>query len=168
VRVLKRKLQSSWLTRLADIVIDRNDLDCAAQDLRATISAPIKFAFDTVGADTAAWCQSILSSKHDESPHPKDSNIHGTLGHLVCLVGSPKERCSGVRIHQVPIKLFHTNQDIGHVISSWLSVLLGNGKLKLPETIYEDGGLAAIGPSLERIRRGELSGRRLVVRLGDK
>lgn len=88
--------------------------------------------------------------------------------HLVCLVGSPKERCPDVRIHQVPIKLFHTNQDIGHVISSWLSVLLGNGKLKLPETVYEDGGLAAIGPSLERIKRGELSGRRLVVRLDDK
>jgi hypothetical protein len=40
-----------------------------------------------------------------------------------------------------------------------------NGKLKLPETIYEDGGLAAIGPSLERMKRGELSGRRLVVRM---
>jgi hypothetical protein len=167
VRETKRKSRSSWLTRLVDIIIDRNDLDCAAQDLRAAISTPIKFAFDTVGVETAAWCQSILSSKHEES-HPKDSNTHETLGHLVCLVDSPKERCPGVRIHQVPIKLFHTNQDIGHVISSWLSVLLGNGKLKLPETIYEDGGLAAIGPSLERIKRGELSGRRLVVRLGDK
>ena len=112
-----------------------------------------------------------MADGHDHADMVKagytDSRRPGvSLAHLVCLVGCPKEQVPGVRTHQVPIKLFHTSRDIGHVLSNWLSILLGNGRLKLPETVYEDGGLAAIGPGLDRIRSGELSGRRLVVRLG--
>jgi hypothetical protein len=157
---------------LEDLIIDRFDLEQAAADIDDAIAAPIRFAFDTVGAETAAWCQSVLANRRDissclevEKPAVRRM-FRKSPSHLICLVGSPKERVPSVRIHQVPIKLFHTNRDIGSVLSNWLSILLGNGRLKLPETIYEDGGLAAIGPSLDRIKRGELSGRRLVIRLG--
>jgi hypothetical protein len=106
------------------------------------------------------------SSNVDESKYV--GYTQKSLGHLVCLVGAPKERLSGVCIHQVPIKLFHTNRDVGNVLSNWLTVLLGSGKLKLPETVFEDGGLEANGAGLEKIKSGALSGKRLVVRLDVK
>jgi hypothetical protein len=128
--------------------------------------------------ESAAWCQDLLAT-HIETGHCKSlqSNIdeldgskhtYKPLTHLVCLVGRPKQSILGVRIHQVPIKLFHTNQDIGNVLSNWLTVLLASEKLKLPETVFADGGLEAIGPGLEKIRRGELSGKRLVIRIDGK
>lgn len=134
-----------------------------------------------MGAETAAWCQNLLATRVERGYHESSQSkidqlddldyTHYTskpLVHLVCLVGFPKESSPGVRTHQVPIKLFHTNQDIGNVLSNWLTVLLGSRKLKLPETVFEDGGLNAIGPGLEKIKRGELSGKRLVVRLDVK
>jgi hypothetical protein len=66
-------------------------------------------------------------------------------------------------MHTVPIELFHTNRQIGQVLSSWLSSLLQSGELKLPQIVFENGGLDAIGSSLVRIRSGELSGKQLVV-----
>jgi hypothetical protein len=163
---------------LQDLIIDRKNLDQAAADICAAIAAPIRFAFDTVGADTAVWCQNLLARRM-ETGHRKSSqlkvdelensrHIGKPLAHLVCLVGSPKEPSPGVRLHQVPIKLFHTNQDVGNMLSNWLTILLANERLKLPETIFEDGGLEAIGPALEKIKCGELSGKRLVVRLNGK
>jgi hypothetical protein len=163
---------------LQDLIIDRENLDRAAADINAAISTPIKFAFDTVGMESAAWCQDLLAT-HIETGHRKFSQSNTDeldepqytgkpLAHLVCLVGRPKESSPSVRIHQVPIKLFHTNQDIGNVLSNWLTVLLASEKLKLPETVFEDGGLEAIGPGLEKIRRGELSGKRLVIRIDRK
>jgi hypothetical protein len=135
---------------------------------------PIRFALDTVGADTAAWCQNILASRTGTQCRPSllltgSNNIalgpSSSLPHLVCLVAAPKEKNTNVRIHKIPIKLFHTNRDIGRAISEWLSILLKSGDLKLPDTIYQDGGLDTIGSGLERLKSGELSGKRLVVRL---
>jgi hypothetical protein len=69
-----------------------------------------------------------------------------------------------VRVHEVPIKLFHENKAIGRCVSAWLQKLLETDGLKLPETVFENGGLNAVAKSLERLRSGEISGRRLVVR----
>lgn len=135
---------------------------------------PIRFALDTVGADTASWCQNILASRTGTQYRPSlllagSNNIalgpSSSLSHLVCLVAAPKERNVNVRTHTVPIKLFHSNCDIGRAVSGWLSKLLESGDLTLPETIYQDGGLDTIGSGLERLKNGELSGKRLVVRL---
>jgi hypothetical protein len=152
------------------VIIDRQNLQEASTRISQEVSEPIRFAFDTVGADTAAWCQSVLASRitanHLQSSQPGIGNATTSskaLSHLVCLVGAPKETNSNVRIHTVPIKLFHTNHQIGQAISSWLSSLLQSSELKLPQTVFEHGGLDAIGSSLDRIRSGELSGKRLVV-----
>lgn len=167
----------SFHSYLADKIIDRHDLDYAAKKIREDIPVPIRFALDAIGPDTAAWCQNLLASRIGVQYRPSllqngTNNIalgpSSSLPHLVCLTGSPKEKNPNVRIHKVPIKLFHENREIGAAISDWLSVLLKSGDLKLPETLYEDGGLDVIGSNLERLRSGELSGKRLVVRLQDK
>jgi hypothetical protein len=64
----------------------------------------------------------------------------------------------------VPIKLFHENKAIGRQVSGWLQSLLETDGLRLPETVFEHGGLDVVERSLERLKSGEISGRRLVVR----
>jgi hypothetical protein len=150
------------------------DLDKAADEIRKEIAAPICYALDTVGSDTALWCQNVLASyrrsvlelpKTDQGQNGHDSSVDEDQSHLICLTSRPKIKDPNVRVHTVPIKLFHENQDIGKLISGWLEELLASRKLKLPDIIFADGGLNAVGPSLERMRKGEVSGKRLVVRL---
>jgi hypothetical protein len=135
---------------------------------------PIRFALDTVGSETALWCQNLLASRTGMQYRPsllEDGNNNNTsrtsskLSHLICLNGCPKVRNPSVRVHTVPIKLFHTSQDIGSLVAGWLAALLASGELNLPETVLEDGGLGAVQSSLERMKNGELSGKKLVVLL---
>ncbi|KAF2792817.1 GroES-like protein [Melanomma pulvis-pyrius CBS 109.77] len=175
VAIADREKHGSRLEALgADKIIDRHDLEKAADEIRSEIPMPIRFALDTVGSETSTWCQNVLASRIGVQYRPSilqngtNSVVMGSassLPHLVCLTGSPKEVNSNVRVHEVPIKLFHTNRDIGAEISEWLSVLLESGDLRLPETVFVDGGLNAIGSSLQRLKTGELSGKRLVVKM---
>lgn len=159
-------------------MIDRHDLEKAAREIRKDTPVPIRFALDTVGPETALWCQNVLASRTGVQYRPSLlqtglNNNAGTatvaaLPHLLCLTGAPKLRNPNVRIHTVPIKLFHTSHEIGRNVAEWLSALLCSGKLKLPQTIYEDGNLDTVRHGLDRIKSGELSGKRLVVRLRDR
>ncbi|KAL5119969.1 hypothetical protein ACEQ8H_002067 [Pleosporales sp. CAS-2024a] len=155
-----------------DILIDRMDLDRAADEIKKKIEAPICFALDTVGSDTASWCQKVLascrgsvleSSEKDQGRDGRSLSVDEDQSHLICLTSRPKTKDANVRVHAVPIKLFHENHDIGKLISKWLEELLASGKLKLPDNVLVNGGLNAVGPSLERMRKGEVSGKRLVV-----
>jgi hypothetical protein len=68
-------------------------------------------------------------------------------------------------VHTVPIKLFHTSKLVGSYLSKWLYELLDKGTLQLPDVEFVDGGLDAINAALERLRAGNVSGKRLVVRV---
>lgn len=149
---------------MADKLIDRKDLDKAAAQVRAEVPAPIRFALDTVGPGTASWCQNVLAS-HTSVPHNPANPQSQQETHLICLSGRPKTANPSVRAHTVPIKLFHTNPELGSRVAGWLAELLASRELRLPETVFADGGLDVVGSSLERIKKGEVSGRRLVVRL---
>jgi hypothetical protein len=46
-----------------DVIIDRQNLQAASDRIDQEVSGLIRFAFDTVGADTAAWCQGVLASR---------------------------------------------------------------------------------------------------------
>lgn len=139
----------------------------------------LRFAIDTVGSDTAAWCQNVLAARTSSryssptnvanggSPPPVDLESRGggsKLSHLVVLTGAPKTTCPNVQVHQVPIKLFHSHKKIGGHLSKWLFELLERGTLKLPEVEFVDGGLDVVNTALQRLKAGNVSGRRLVVR----
>src|SRR6201989_1173492 len=104
------------------MLIDRKDLDKAADQIRAEVPMPIRFALDTVGSETAMWCQNLLASRtgiqyrlsllQSGRKHAMRNNA-SSLPPLVCLAGSPKIKNPNVRIHKVPIKLFHENRQIG-------------------------------------------------------
>ncbi|KAG9258128.1 chaperonin 10-like protein [Emericellopsis atlantica] len=147
-----RRLLESLRT---DHLIDRTDLDHAKTEITSLFPGSLRFAIDTVGGETASWCQGVLAAQHSQ-------HAHGS-SHLVALTGKPKTACPSVRVHSVPIKLFHANRKVGGHLSKWLHELLDGGKLHLPEVEYVDGGLDAVNSALDRLKTGSISGRRLVV-----
>lgn len=70
-----------------------------------------------------------------------------------------------MRVHTVPVKLFHVNEELGCVLSYWLYHSLKSGAVVLPEAQVVDGGLEVVNSCLELMRSGEISGSRLVVKL---
>jgi hypothetical protein len=161
---------------ITDKILDRHDLTQAAESIHKEIKMPIRFAFDTVGSESSAWCQNVLAARTGVQYRPSLSasganditlGPSSSLTHLVCLTGIPTEKNPNIRIHQVPIKLFHANAAIGQAISRWLELLLADKIIKLPETMFEFGGLEAVKAGLERLKRGELSGKRLVIKMAE-
>ncbi|KAF9889367.1 hypothetical protein FE257_007477 [Aspergillus nanangensis] len=141
----------------ADVLVDRHDTERAIEIIRGVTQGQLRYAIDIVGKDTATLLQRAL-----------DSSIHkdGSHAHLLGLTGLPKERLPGICYHTVPIKLFHTSSTVGESMVTWLETLLASNTLKLPEIVRTEGGLASINASLEILRQGTASGKRVVVDLG--
>lgn len=134
--------------------------------MQKAVGASLRYAVDTVGRETADWCQRVLNAtqiSHQATDSGKESKA--PHGHLVGLTGLPKIPQALVVLHTVPIKLYHTNPVLGRVVSSWLHKLLDEGLIKPPEVEEVEGGLDSINASLDRLRRGEVSGKRLVVKM---
>lgn len=144
----------------ADRVVDRHDLDQAATRITEATDDRIRFAIDTVGKQTATWCQDILV---------RDASAKSALdspsrrSHLVGLSGVPKEKDPLVHQHILPIKLFHENAVLGTATVQWLGELLRENIIQLPEVEVVEGGLGAVNSNLDRLRRGEASGKRIIV-----
>lgn len=164
------------LTLLADVLVDRTDLELAAKQVHLHTQGNLRFAMDMIGKETSAWCQTVLASSPSYQPTSQEPDTTSFLNgnsaqkttperHLVCLASSPKVREPGVRVHQVPVKLFHESEDLGCVLSYWLYHSLKSGAVKLPEAQIVEGGLDVVNSCLELMRRGEISGSRLVVKL---
>ena len=49
------------------------------------------------------------------------------------------------------------------VYSHALNVLVGNGTFVLPDLLVLDGGLGAVEKGLERVKRGDMEGKRVIV-----
>lgn len=79
------------------------------------------------------------------------------------LTGVPKEKADGIVFHSVPIKLFHEVPFIGLTLMNWLEKALETEAIALPEVEHAEGGLEGINAALDRMRNGEISGRRLVI-----
>jgi hypothetical protein len=107
-----------------------------------------------VGKPTAELLRKTLRSGNSESK-----------SHLVGLTGLPKEPLIGVKPHTVPIKIHHDVPAVGEALMVWLEKLLAAGKIVPPEVEILEGGLTAVNEGLDRMRRGEISGRRLAVSL---
>ncbi|PYI03244.1 oxidoreductase [Aspergillus sclerotiicarbonarius CBS 121057] len=142
----------------ADVLVDRQDTERAVDIIRGVTGGKLRYAVDIVGAETA----SLLERTLDDSVHEDGSHAH-----LLGLTGLPKERKPGIVYHTVPIKLFHTSSVVGESMVSWLEGLLETGALQLPEVVRHEGGLGSINDSLEVLRKGSVSGKRIVVDLGD-
>ncbi|KAL2193228.1 hypothetical protein P885DRAFT_45939 [Corynascus similis CBS 632.67] len=152
----------------------------------------LRFAIDTRGKESAGWLAEALSS--DSIQHSKDSATTGappsppgtpdessaansgdgsessssltSSAHLIGLTGLPKERVTeGVVYHTVPIKLFHEVPAVGRALVEWLERLLARGLVLPPDIIDVEQGLGSVNRGLDRMRRGEISGGKFVVRV---
>jgi threonine dehydrogenase-like Zn-dependent dehydrogenase len=143
-------------TRGTDILVDSQDPERAVTILRAITGEKLRYAIDCVGKETAGWLLESLGSTDG-----------GDLdrSHLIGMSGFAKTRKEGVVLHQVPIKLYHEIPQVGEAIMTWLGSLLAGNNIPTPDITVIEGGLASINDGLDRMRRGEISGRRLVVNL---
>ena len=86
--------------------------------------------------------------------------------HLIGLTGLPKGTPpEGIAFHTVPIKLFHEVPSIGLALVTWLERLLQNGLIYPPEIIDVENGFDNVNKALDRMRDGEISGGKLVVKV---
>lgn len=139
--------------REGSILVDSHNPTRAVEIVRSITKGRLKFAVDTVGKETAGYLVQMLQADVQA----------GTRAHLVGLTGVPKETVEGVVYHSVPIKLFHEVPSIGLALMNWLERALETNAIALPEVEHAEGGLDGINAALDRMRRGEISGRRLVV-----
>lgn len=169
-----------------DLLVDSHDPERAIAVIRHATGEKAKFGFDTVGKDTAAHLLRSLASSDAAAALPKDLHEYeavksklptppstpsepakgSTTSHLVGLTGVPKTNLpGGVKLHGVPIKLFHEVPEVGEALSEWCERLLVKGLLVPPDVVGTVDGLEGINDGLDRLRRREISGGRLVARL---
>jgi len=70
-----------------------------------------------------------------------------------------------VKCHKVPMKLLHENPALGQATMEWLYDLLQSGALRPPEVETVEGGLRVVNENLDRLRKGEAGGKRIVVQM---
>ncbi|KAL4973029.1 chaperonin 10-like protein [Aspergillus desertorum] len=142
----------------ADILVDRHDTARAVEIIRGVTGGKLRYAVDIVGKETATLLQSTLDPSIGED---------GSHAHLLGLTGLPSvaDRDERIRYHTVPIKLFHSSPEVGEAMVAWLERLIESGTLELPEIIRAKGGLGGVNEALEMLKRGDASGRRIVVSL---
>ncbi|KAF2501885.1 GroES-like protein [Lophium mytilinum] len=143
----------------ADLLVDAHDPGRAVAVIRGVTQGRLRFGVDTVGKETAEHLADALAN---------DEGEEGVERHLVGLTGLPKEKRPGVVHHTVPIKLFHEVLEVGEGLMKWLEVLLAEQLLKPPEIEVVEGGLESVNGALDRMRRGEISGKRMVVKFPEE
>ncbi|KAF1847829.1 GroES-like protein [Cucurbitaria berberidis CBS 394.84] len=175
---------SSSTTIRPDLLIDSHNPERAISIIKAATGERARFGFDTEGKETAGHLlKSLATSSPTVSALPegkkpfqrKDSKLItppatplGTSSelqnsHLVGLTGLPKTDIpEGVALHTVPIKLYHEVAEVGEALSAWCEKLLGKGLLVPPDVVGTVAGLEGINKGLDRMRKREISGGRLV------
>lgn len=156
-----------------DLLVDNHDPARAVDIIRANLQGKLRFGIDTRGRDSAAHLLRALGDDdlHVDGPPsppatPHDSTRLALSSHLIGLTGLPKgSPPDGALFHTVPIKLFHEVPEIGEALSAWLERLLESGLLSPPDIVGVEQGLESVNKGLDRMRRGEISGGKLVVKV---
>ncbi|KIW39591.1 uncharacterized protein PV06_08190 [Exophiala oligosperma] len=162
------KIASTVPAAQPDIVVDSHDPQRAIEIVRSATEKRLRFAADTVGKDTATHLLDCLQQRNALDDEPLSTTTQGDLlsSHLIGLSGLPKASPpSNVAFHNVPIKLFHEIPEVGESLMLWLERLLGQGLLVPPTVLGVQEGFGSINHALDSMRRGEVSGGRLVVRV---
>ncbi|KAK4195528.1 chaperonin 10-like protein [Triangularia verruculosa] len=163
-----------------DLLVDSHDPDRAVAIIRGNLKGKLRFGIDTRGRESATSLLQALSPdnlggeqpavlKEGEAPPSPPSTPHDSTllsAHLIGLTGLPKQTApEGTLFHTVPIKLFHEVPAVGEALVSWLERLLEGGLVQPPEIIDVESGLGSVNKALDRMRKGEISGGKLVVRV---
>ncbi|KAK3377115.1 chaperonin 10-like protein [Lasiosphaeria ovina] len=173
-----------------DLLVDSHSPERAVAIIRGNLPGQVRFGIDTRGRDTATSLLQALSPSNLASTLPTSSATtkpptattsdgsppvtppatpHASTllsAHLIGLTGLPKPPPpEGTLFHTVPIKLFHELPAVGDALAAWLERLLIRGLVAPPEIIDVEHGLASVNGALDRMRKGEISGGKLVVKV---
>ncbi|KAK3302807.1 chaperonin 10-like protein [Chaetomium strumarium] len=165
-----------------DLLVDSHDPQRAVDIIRSNLQGKLRFGIDTRGAESATSLLQALSPgtsarqsrplvgapRNASPPSPPATPDDSMLlsAHLIGLTGLPKHPApEGTVYHTIPIKLFHEMPAIGEALSSWLERLLAEGRICAPEVLDVEQGLGSVNKGLDRMRRGEISGGKLVVKV---
>lgn len=135
------------------VLVDSHHPARASEVIRSLTQGQLRFAVDTVGKPTTEALATSLHVGGEKRPH------------IVGLAALPKERVPGIVYHSVPVKLMHEVPEVGLSLMAWLEQALRYDVLRLPVVERASGGLEGINAALDRMREGQISGKRLVVPL---
>ncbi|KAK0649678.1 chaperonin 10-like protein [Cercophora newfieldiana] len=165
-----------------DLLVDSHDAQRAVDVIRGNLKGKLRFGIDTRGRESAGALLQALrpgnlesssgsggGNKEGSPPPSPPSTPHDSTrlsAHLIGLTGLPKGAPpEGTLFHTVPIKLFHEVPAVGEALCAWLERLLEKGLVVPPEIIDVEQGLESVNGALDRMRKGEISGGKLVVRV---
>ena len=166
----------------SDLIVDSHDPERAIEIVKANTGSGSRFGFDTIGSETAGHlCRALATTTSirqtlsktifsggtdSEIITPPSTPFEKTSGrqrsHLVGLTGLPKIVPGNTALHSVPIKLFHEIPEVGEALCVWCEHLLEKGMLVPPNVVGTVNGLEGINEGLDRMRRREVRGGRLV------
>jgi hypothetical protein len=157
-----------------DLLVDSHDPQRAIEILKSNLGKDLRFGIDTAGKETAASLSKALTDNlkgqagntRPPTPPATPRTSPALSAHLIGLSGVPmQDSVEAVVMHSVPIKLFHELPAVGNALVTWLERLLAQGLISPPEIIDVEQGLANVNKGLDRMRRGDIRGGKLVVRL---
>jgi NADPH:quinone reductase-like Zn-dependent oxidoreductase len=117
-------------------------------------------ALDLVGPKTASLCLDVCSSERQIKTLGSQKVIFAPLA----MMDSAQEVPSNICVETVEMKRFVLDVDAG-IYGLRLNQLLEKRMLRLPEIHVLEGGLEDIEPGLEMIKRGDMGGRKVVVKI---
>lgn len=142
------------------VIRDNRSNDEILEEIATTTKGNIRYAIDLVGPSTAAMCIQACSTAAQKETLGQEKVPFAPLA----MMSSKQEVPECVEAHNVEMKRFVLDTSSG-VYAFELNKLLESGSLKLPQIEVLEGGLNAIQSGLELLKKGDMGGRKLVVKM---
>lgn len=118
--------------------------------VRAIAGDNVTRAIDLVGTKTAKWCLEALSREKE------------CLFAPLAMIDAKTVVPQNVRVETVEMKRFVLDEEArGYAVE--LNRLVGCGEVRMPDVVVLEGGLDAVVVGLERLKGGDMAGRKMVV-----
>jgi NADPH:quinone reductase-like Zn-dependent oxidoreductase len=154
IAITSSKTQSLAQSLGANHVIARDGKteDEIISEIRSIAGDNITRAIDLVGTTTASYCLQAFSTKKKCIFAP------------LAMISSKAVIPENVRVETVEMKQFVLNPE-SRVYALELNRLVEGGQIKLPDVEVLEGGLDVVTEGLERLKRGDMKGKKIVVKM---
>lgn len=132
------------------VVRDGKTEEQIVAEVRGTTGDNVTRAIDLVGTKTAKWCLEALSREKS------------CLFAPLAMIDSKTVVPANIKVETVEMKRFVLDEEArGYAVE--LNRLVESGEVRLPDVVVLEGGLDAVVEGLERLKGGDMAGRKMVV-----